>query len=275
MYSVKEFCNIVGVPFSTLRYYERIKLLNPEKKKTNNYRIYNKEDIKTVNIFRYYRSLGIETAEAVCILKSNNVGDIFKNSLISRENKIIQEMFCLNRQLKAMKQMEESLKLQDTGEILICDEEKIFFIPSIKEGEAVLTEYAVIAKWSELLPITMHGRVLPSEFLASKNIPIEIYQYGIAIRERDSCLLEAEYLRDAKALGHGKVLKVYVEILEENMKDNKQIQKALRYIRENDYEIIDDIFLEALPLCLEGQRNGEIVRIPIKKREEKQELQYR
>lgn len=37
MYSVKKFCDMIGVPLSTLRYYERIGLLDPKKNEKNNY----------------------------------------------------------------------------------------------------------------------------------------------------------------------------------------------------------------------------------------------
>ncbi|MDO5521812.1 MAG: MerR family transcriptional regulator [bacterium] len=267
MYSVKEFCNIVGVPFSTLRYYERIELLNPKKNKVNNYRIYTKEDIKTVNMFRYYRSLGIETAEAVRIMNANNALELVRNSLVSRENKIIQELFQLNRQLKAMEQMEENLKLKDTGEIQICEGQGIYFISLIEEEEYISNNYEKIAKWSELLPITMHGRLLSYKQLMGKRIYLEDYKFGLAIRERDMCLLDAWCLEGAVCLEEQKVLMTYLELAEDNLLENEQMKKALQYIEENNYKIAGDLFLEALPVCSENQKQGEIIRIPIKNRE--------
>lgn len=55
-YSASKFCDMVGVPYSSLRYYERIGLLKPRKDENNNYREYTPYDAFLLNRFKTYRS---------------------------------------------------------------------------------------------------------------------------------------------------------------------------------------------------------------------------
>ena len=57
--TIKEVEQITGLTRSNLRFYEKEKLINPERNVNNGYREYSEEDIKTIKKVAYLRTLGI------------------------------------------------------------------------------------------------------------------------------------------------------------------------------------------------------------------------
>ena len=100
-YSVRQFCDMVGVLYSSLRYYERIGLIKPKQNTSNHYRSYTINDAFLLNRFKNYRAIGFEVKEALEIINKDCNQDLVQK--IDRlEEELHAKMKLLQEQLKKM-----------------------------------------------------------------------------------------------------------------------------------------------------------------------------
>ena len=71
-YTIKQLANLSGVSTRTLRYYDEIDLLKPKRIGENGYRIYETEQIDTLEQILCYRSLGVSLEEISRLLSATN-----------------------------------------------------------------------------------------------------------------------------------------------------------------------------------------------------------
>ena len=68
-FTIGELAKAVGVPSSTLRYYERIRLLQPEGRSSGNYRLYGEGSLERVRFIRAAQSTGFELQDVAALLE--------------------------------------------------------------------------------------------------------------------------------------------------------------------------------------------------------------
>ncbi len=68
MYNILELAKMSGISTRTLRHYDQIGLLIPEKRTDANYRIYTSKDVDTLQQILLYKELGFELKEIKTIL---------------------------------------------------------------------------------------------------------------------------------------------------------------------------------------------------------------
>lgn len=56
-YSIKKLAKLAGVSTRTLRYYDEIKLLSPERISSNDYRVYRQKEVDRLQQILFYREL--------------------------------------------------------------------------------------------------------------------------------------------------------------------------------------------------------------------------
>lgn len=86
--TIHEVCSIVGLTRKSIRYYEEVGLLNPERDANNDYRIYDDEDIKTLKMIKFLRELDVPIID-LKKLKNNEI--TLQDCLKDRINKIERE----------------------------------------------------------------------------------------------------------------------------------------------------------------------------------------
>ena len=59
VYTIGEMAKMLGVPASTLRYWDEVGILTPHKNHTNSYREYTVSDLMTISDIIFYKNLGI------------------------------------------------------------------------------------------------------------------------------------------------------------------------------------------------------------------------
>lgn len=72
-YTISQLAQAVGVPTTTLRYYERAGLLKPEDRSQGNYRLYSDESLRRLKFIRAAQAIGF-TLDDVKLLLGNNDG---------------------------------------------------------------------------------------------------------------------------------------------------------------------------------------------------------
>lgn len=71
-YSVGRFSKICNIPTNTLRYYDKIGLIRPERLGDNNYRFYSKETLAYIPVIKYYKQMGFSLEEIKKIVDENS-----------------------------------------------------------------------------------------------------------------------------------------------------------------------------------------------------------
>ena len=71
-YTIKQLANLSGISTRTLRYYDEIDLLKPKRIGENGYRMYETEQINTLEQILCYRALGVSLEEISHLLNAEN-----------------------------------------------------------------------------------------------------------------------------------------------------------------------------------------------------------
>lgn len=265
MLSVKMFCDIVGVPYSSLRYFERIGLLKPAQDEKNNYREYTPKDAFIVNTFKYYRSLGFDAKEVLAIMEQNAQENVEKK-LDEQEEKLIHQLFLIKEQLDAITHLKRNfdfLKLGDGYEIVTRDD--VYFYSASNRNEFNASVYSVFSKWVELLPLTFYCKRIHKEDWKQSGIENGQMDYGVGIRCRDAYLLPKEALDDVALMKGGSSAVFYSADLnypQNDLYDLKWIEKKLM---EDGYEICGDICVEGAKVKDNQGHKGQILFVPVNK----------
>lgn len=119
MYTIKQFAQILDVPVSTVRYYERTGLIQA-KRKENNYRIYDLEDIQRLKLVLVMKYVGFSLKEIQLMLSLSDFPDadcIAKtHSIIMRKRSEISSAIESYQSIIALLDMLRPLVIQDTSD---------------------------------------------------------------------------------------------------------------------------------------------------------------
>jgi MerR family mercuric resistance operon transcriptional regulator len=70
-YTISQLAKALGVPATTLRYYERVGLLEPEDRSQGNYRLYTDESLRRLRFIRSAQAIGFTLADVKVLLRSD------------------------------------------------------------------------------------------------------------------------------------------------------------------------------------------------------------
>ena len=260
-YSVKEFSAMVGMPYTSIRYFERIKLLKP-KKQANNYRFFTHLDAFRLNKFKYFRSLGINVDDSLDIIEESNV-DLVIEKLNNREGEIKKEILKLEEQLLGINNARENLeyvkKEENKYEIKFIKDK--VFIPASKGLDFTISEYDIFSKFVDMLPISEYCSRIKNRYIFDKdNIKKD---YGISIDLDVAKERGIDLNNEGEILKMGKCLVYYINKINKNYKFIEFIEDALIYIKENNMKVIGDIYFNGVKLKYEDGSKGFIIYIPI------------
>lgn len=117
-YTIKEFADMANLTTRTLRYYDQIGLLKPQKISDSGYRIYTSEQTDRLQQILYYRSFGMELSQIAAIVND----DRFDLLQVLREHKkiLLDKKTELNLQLAVINQ---SIAAAEGG-VMMSDQEK-------------------------------------------------------------------------------------------------------------------------------------------------------
>ncbi len=71
-YSVNKLAKLAGITTRTLRYYDEIGLLSPQRTSSNGYRVYGQQEVDLLQQILFYRELGVQLDEIKNIVWSKN-----------------------------------------------------------------------------------------------------------------------------------------------------------------------------------------------------------
>ncbi len=130
-YTINKLAKLAGVSTRTLRYYDEIGLLVPNRVGSNGYRVYEDKEIDQLQQILFYRELGVPLEEIQRILLAKDFDEFLAlqnhlTALLQRRDQINLLINNVEKTIRAMK-----------GEIIMSDQEKFegFLEKLIKDNE--------------------------------------------------------------------------------------------------------------------------------------------
>lgn len=74
-YTIGQLAKSVGVPISTVRYYERAGLLKPEARTGSNYRVYSQQSLERLQFIRSAQAVGLSLDDIAQMLRAAHGSD--------------------------------------------------------------------------------------------------------------------------------------------------------------------------------------------------------
>tara|TARA_R110002073_G_scaffold245940_1_gene408693 strand:+ start:6343 stop:6789 length:447 start_codon:yes stop_codon:yes gene_type:complete len=116
-YTISQLAKAAGIPVTTVRYYERIKLVVPETRSTGNYRLYSDDSLKKLMFIRAAQAIGF-TLEDIKSLLATESG---KTPTCGSVQKLIETRFAdIEDKLKDLRHVRKVLK----SALAQCHEQK-------------------------------------------------------------------------------------------------------------------------------------------------------
>ena len=106
-YTISELARSVDVPTTTLRYYERIGLLEPENRSQGNYRLYSDESLRRLKFIRAAQAVGFTLDDVKALLER---GGETKPSCAAVQSLIEDRLTDIEHRLKDLRQVQRVLK---------------------------------------------------------------------------------------------------------------------------------------------------------------------
>lgn len=260
-YSVKEFSAMVGLPYSSLRYFERIELLKP-KKESNNYRSFTHFDAFILNRFKHFRSLGISVEDSLELIEKSDVDSVIEK-LNERKNEIEKEIKKLNEQLEGINNTRKNLEIVKSGgnnyEIKYIKDK--VFIPASKGLDFTISEYDTFSKFVDMLPISEYCSRIKNAYIYDRDMIQK--DYGISMDLDVAIEKGIDLSNQGEVLKMGKCLVYYSNNHNKNDKFIEFIEDALKYIEKNNMTVVGDIYFNGVKLKYEDGSKGFIIYIPI------------
>lgn len=117
-YTIKEFAEMANLTTRTLRYYDQIGLLKPQKISDSGYRIYTSEQTDRLQQILYYRSFGMELSQIAAIVNDDRF-DLLQ-ALCKHKKILLDKITEVNLQLAVINQSIAAAE----GRIMMSDQEK-------------------------------------------------------------------------------------------------------------------------------------------------------
>ncbi|QMS85942.1 MerR family transcriptional regulator [Candidatus Xianfuyuplasma coldseepsis] len=133
-YKIHEVAQISGVTTRTLRYYDKIGLLQPQRIRENNYRIYDDTSISKLQIILLYRNIGLSLADIKQMISSRDFDYItalerHRQKILEEQKKLHQIISTIDQTIashKGGKQMSNQDKFYGLKEEIIAKNEEDF-----------------------------------------------------------------------------------------------------------------------------------------------------
>lgn len=272
-YKVSDLSKILDISSNTVRRYEGMGYLAPDRMDANGYRVYGAGDVTKMIIINNYRKIGFSHAEIAKILKGSYREKIaLYEERLAAMDKELELLTGLRHMLKddlaLMKKIEavqdgfyqrdcvpmNYVLYSENGELLKEDGR----LDTIQEYFYNATElrYIYIFKKEEM----EHGILACNEGIAVKDVHME--RFGLGLNEYTSIYEKKNSLM--------KIVKLPLNFVECEQEEKKQLfhelfDDVLSYLKENNYYIDGDVIGIKISMSLEEENEEQyiLVSVPI------------
>ncbi len=107
-YTVKKLAELAGVSSRTLRYYDEIGLLKPERINSSGYRIYGQNQVNQLQLILFYRELEVDLDTILQIMTDRSFDE--KTVLLQHRQQLLTKQARLSQLIKTVNQTLGSLE---------------------------------------------------------------------------------------------------------------------------------------------------------------------
>ncbi len=105
-YTISQLAQAAEVPTTTIRYYERVGLVQPENRSAGNYRLYNEESLQTLRFIRSAQAIGFALDDVKTLFSVSNAG----GSCRKVQGMIEERLSEIGKRLKDLRHVQKVLK---------------------------------------------------------------------------------------------------------------------------------------------------------------------
>ena len=278
-YTIGMFADMVGLPQSKVRFYERSGLL-PVRKLDNGYRYFLPEDAFRMNEFRVLRSYGFSVEDAIRLLGEEQSSEPFTQLLMRQRESLIAEQ---ERLKSRVEHIDRTLNLIHVGESLpqagdeplsdieqgvrfsVVDQIDILYVRASHGRDfSVSTRNAqALAEFVHMLPTARYLRIVRRECFQGDTPEVDPdYIVGIPVTDRHK--LKSSPLEQLELLKLGRCL-CYIRLKSRKTSVGKEtFEPIFTYLKEHGYRLRGDMLIMPTFLNLDGQGlDVELVYAPI------------
>lgn len=265
-YMIGTFADMVGLPQSKVRFYERSGLL-PVRKLPNGYRYFLPEDAFRMNAFRVLLSYGFSIEDAIAMLEEAHSSDSFIETLVHQREALFAEQ---ERLQSRVANIERTLSLIRECEHLSLEEmctdielserfdlvdfpDHVFCRASHGRDFSVSTQNSqALAEFVSLLPVTRYMRIISRVHFDNNHDEVDPdYICGLPVSERHRLKNSPE--EQIELIRMGKCLRYIRRETRESGKTRASYAPILSYMRDHGYRLRGDMLLVPTFLNLDGQ----------------------
>lgn len=278
-YTIGTFADMVGLPQSKVRFYERSGLL-PVRKLENGYRYFLPEDAFRMNEFRVLRSYGFSVEDAIRLLEEKQSGVAFTQSLCAQREQLLLEQERLKNRIE---NIDRTLNLIATGDQLLHQDVRL--LNDIEQGErfsivdqidilyvrashgrdfSISTRNAqALNEFVHLLPKARYLRIIRQSCFDDDSPTVDP-DYIVGIHVTDRSILQSSPMDQLELLRLGRCLCYIRRESRETSVLKKTFDPVFTYLREHGYRLRGDMLIMPTFLNLDGQgQDVELVYAPI------------
>ena len=252
-YKISEFANMVGLPQSKIRYYEKLGLFR-EKRTENGYRYYVPEDAFRVNAFRMLLTYGFSVEQSIELLDQQQSGDVFRQALMKKKQELKEEAELLEIRAKRIEGTLAAMDKHLSSRFSVEDVEDIIYVrASFGRDFHISSHHAdMVARFVQNVAYTSYTRIIRKDDLLSDNEVVDPSYISSLPVSQASLLGEI----DPEGVGYmtfGKCLVGYRQCTRADSVKKVNFRLFLDYIKEHGYQVRNDMLIVPTFLNLDGK----------------------
>ena len=183
-YTISEMAALLGVTTHTLRYYEKMGLIQPEVNRETGYRYYTVTDTRRFNLCRELRAAGFTLEECKDFLDEPSTA--VTDAMLDRQIRQLERRQVINRMsirfLQKTREYYHTLE-QDAGRVWVQNFPEMWRLVLSQEEEARNDPalQAEKAEWLECMPAVHWVSRLPSRVMEQFRVGRNEYDYGLLV----------------------------------------------------------------------------------------------
>lgn len=242
-YLIGEFSRRIGVSIDTLKHYESLKIIKPQKNKNNNYRYFNDYDARAIITSRTLRSLNLPLNDVVELMNSDSPSaftEKLKESKEALQDQIYRKTLLLKKIdefLSNIAQIDSSLgkfatiSLPGIYRLQHTNKDKLLKNPAL-EG--------IVNSWMDALPFTFSSfKVNTEEYLSG--LKDYHYNWGQAVWENELDYADLQINGYVEYIPPQTYLSTILSETDHNYFLSNSRPLIKNYLRENEYVPNGDI----------------------------------
>lgn len=259
-YTISEMAKLLGVSVHTLRYYEKVGVIQPWTDEENGYRYYSVVDTRRFNHCRSLRAAGFSLED--CKILMENPGTETHDALVEKQIAVLRRQQLLTRM--SIEWLEEFRRdcmglEQRVGQMTIRhlpDSWRLTFSENEKpSGSAALEQEK--QEWLECLPATRWVSRIPHETLANFGIGRVRYDSGLMVREEDARALRLRLTPNIQFIAGGDYLTTVWRQAGRGPFEWESLRAPLEHMRRHGIRAYGDAFSYILASYLNGAGEAE------------------